>query len=105
MAAAISKKKELKYTAMNGRQKAAVLLIDVFARPGAQQVVVERRAARGAAIGSRPAQLLHNLRNSLEILFQDQAAHMVMSEAGALAQRAWTRLHRIAQRQRQQAFN
>ena len=34
--------------------KRRLLVVDVLARPGAEQVVVERRAARGAAVGRRP---------------------------------------------------
>ena len=85
--------------------KAALLVVLIFARPGAQQVVIERRAARGAAVGRGPVQFLHHLRDQLQFLFHDQAAHVVMVEAGACAEGLRAAFDLAAERQGKQPFD
>src|SRR3546814_17658224 len=81
-------------------------VVAVFAGPGAQQVVVERRAAAGTAVGRRPVQFLHHLRDRLQLLFKDEATHVVMGEAGAFAQGLRPALDRaFAQREGEQTFD
>ena len=85
--------------------EAALLVVLIFTRPCAEQVVIERRTAGGAAVGRCPVQFLHHLRNGSELLFEDQPADIVMGEAGAFAHRLRAGLHFRAQSQRQQAFH
>src|SRR3546814_9401017 len=65
----------------------------MLGRPGAEQIIVERGAAGMAAVGRRPRQLLHHLRDGLQLLFKDQAANVLMGEAGALAHRLRSEEH------------
>src|SRR3546814_4197708 len=76
-------------------------------RPGAQEIIIERGAAGIAAIRRGPVKLLHHLRDRLELLFHDQAAHVLMREAGALAQRLFRPFSGIiiAQSDGEKAFN
>ncbi len=48
---------------------------------------------------------MHHLRDQPELLFQDQAAHIGMGKAGALAHGFRAACDRIAQGKRQQAFD
>ena len=59
----------------------------VVERPGAKEIVVQRRPARRAAAGGLPAELLHHGRNRLRLFRHDEPAHLVMGEVGALAHR------------------
>ena len=55
----------------------------------AQQVIVERGAAFGAAARGCPLELLHQLRNRLQLLGDDQTTHVVVAQVGAGAHRLY----------------
>src|SRR5690606_21147057 len=65
--------------------EARLVVVGIFVRPLADEVVVERGPALGAAAGGLPFELLHDGRNGLEPLRPDQPAHLVMAEIGAAA--------------------
>ncbi len=56
-------------------------------RPGRDQVVVERRAAGGAAVRGLPFHELHRLRNGEQVPFADGLAHLAVRVIGAAAHR------------------
>src|SRR5207253_1800487 len=87
--------------------EARARIVLIFARPGAQQVVVERRTARRTAVGRRPFQRLHDVRNGLQLPFDDGVANVLVAVFGALAYRLGPRLglEGVAQRALQQAFD
>ena len=86
--------------------EARLVVVGVFARPVADEVVVERRAAFGAAAGGLPLQLLHDGVDGLQALGLDQAAHVVMAERGAGAHRLHGgRVVGVAERQRHQLLD
>ncbi len=60
--------------------EARLIVVGVFARPVADEIVVERRAALGAAARGLPLELLHQRRDRLQALGLDQAAHVVVAE-------------------------
>ena len=67
--------------------EAALAVVAVVQRPVGQKVVVQRRAAGGAAADRAPAQLLHDGRDGLEAHRLDQAAHILVRVVGAFAHR------------------
>ena len=86
--------------------EARLVVVGVFARPIADEVVVERRAALGAAAGGLPLELLHDGMDGLQALGLDQAAHVVVAERGAGAHRLHGgRVVGIAERQRHQLLD
>src|SRR5690606_18477150 len=80
---------------------AALLVVAIFAGPCAEQIVVERRPAGGAAIGRRPVEALHHLWDRSHFLRDDLAADIAVAEAGALAHRLHLTLAGIGIAQRQ----
>src|SRR6185312_638392 len=64
--------------------EAALLVVAVFARPGAGQVVVQRRAAGGAAVGGAPLQGLHHRRDRLQVVGHDPPTDDGMAVVRAL---------------------
>jgi len=62
-------------------------VVAITVRPGAQQIVIERRAAFLAAVRGLPLQRRAHGRDRPEPLRQDGAAHGVVSEIGARARR------------------
>ena len=86
--------------------EARLVVVGIFVRPVADEIVVERRPALGAAAGGLPLQLLHDGGNGLQALGLDQAAHIVMAEIGAGAHRLHGgRVVGVAERQRQQLLD
>ncbi|MCY1220466.1 hypothetical protein D9M72_324810 [compost metagenome] len=83
-----------------------LVIVGIFVRPVADEVVVERRTALGAAAGGLPLQLLHDGRNGLQPLGLDQPAHVIMAELGAGAHRLHGgRIVAVAERQRHQLLD
>ena len=58
-----------------------------LARPGGDQVVVERRAAGRAAVGGAPFHERHHLRDRQELVLADRRAHLLVRVVGAAAHR------------------
>ena len=56
-----------------------------FARPGGDEVVVQRRAAGGAAVGRAPVQVAHHIRNADQVLLDNGFAHLPMRQITAPA--------------------
>ncbi len=67
--------------------EARLVVVGIFVGPVADQVVVERRAALGAAAGRLPLQFLHHRRHRLQRLRDDQAADVVVAQGRARAHR------------------
>ena len=67
--------------------EARLVVVGIFARPGGDEIVVQRRAALVAAARARPFELLHDLRNGLQALGLDEPPHVVVGERGAAADR------------------
>src|SRR6185437_15485151 len=62
-------------------------IVAIFAGPGAQQIVVQRRAAFLAAVGIGPTERVPRIILCLETPCDDLAPHFVMAERGAAAHR------------------
>ncbi|MNK93585.1 hypothetical protein D3C87_1137540 [compost metagenome] len=62
-----------------------LIIVGIFIRKVADEVIIERRPALGAAAGGFPFQLLHHGGNGLQALGLDETAHIVMAEIGAFA--------------------
>ena len=67
--------------------EARLVVVGILAGPVADEVVVERRPALGAAARRLPLQFLHHRRHRLQRLRDDQAAHVVVAQRRAGAHR------------------
>ena len=86
--------------------EARLVVVGIFVRPVADEIVVERRPALGAAARGLPLELLHDGGNGLQALGLDQAAHVVMAERRAAAHRLHGgRIVGVAERQRHQLLD
>ena len=86
--------------------EARLRVVAVFAGPGAQQVVVERRPARRAAARGLPAELLPHGGNRFQHLRQDEAPHLLMRQVDAGAHRlAAHRRIRVSQSRSEQRLH
>src|SRR5690606_22613685 len=65
--------------------QARLRIVPGFARPGGNQVVVQRRAAGRAAVWCAPAQVLHGLCHGRQVLFADRLADLSVVEIAATA--------------------
>ena len=80
--------------------EARLLVVLIFARPLAQQVIVQRRPADMAAIRRAPLHEAHHHVDRLELLRTDARPHVVMGIVGAAADRLHLRRRRIVAAQR-----
>jgi hypothetical protein len=87
--------------------EAALLVVDIFAGPGAEQIIVEAGRQEEQPSGVDQCSSCMTCGISLSCFFEDQLAHVVMAEAGALAHRLDGALAGIfvAEREREQAFD
>ena len=67
--------------------KARLAVVAVVKRPVGEQVVVQRRATRGATARGFPAQFLHHGGDGFQPARLDQAAHILMGMIAAFADR------------------
>ena len=87
--------------------EARLRVVAVKARPGAEQVVVQRRAAGGAAIRRCPLKRLHDRRDGLQAFFHDALAHeaVPVMRAGAHGFGPRAFLYGVAGRQLEQLLD
>ena len=86
--------------------EARASVVHVLARPVGDEVVVERDAALGAAIGRAPFELLHHGGDGFQRLGADQPAHLAMAEVRAAAHgRGALHLVGVAQREREELID
>ncbi len=76
--------------------EAGLGVIVVLARPGGQQIVVERRAAAGAAVRRLPVEGVEDRAHRLQRLVADRLSDFVVAVLGAAAQRLLARRGGIA---------
>ena len=62
---------------------ARLRVINILFRPGRQQVIVERRAARRTAIRRTPAKRFHHFWHREQLLFANRVTRALMSAVGA----------------------